>query len=230
MHLRLSIVVPILDEDVALPRLLDHLRAQCGPGSGCSAIFVDGGSSDTSLELLRAAGVLYIEADRGRAQQMNAGAAATDGDVLLFLHADTQMPTGWANAVRDAIRDGHVGGFFRVRLQSARPLLRLTGWLISRRSRLTGIATGDQAIFVARDAFDDLGGYAPLPLFEDVELARRLKARGSVASLGLTVQTSARRWERLGTARTILRMWLLRALYWAGVRPDRLARYYEATR
>ena len=152
-----------------------------------------------------------------------------DGELLLFLHADTRLPTGALPSVRDAAAHAP-GGFFRLRLDSARPLLELTGRAISLRSRLTGIATGDQALWFRRTVFEALGGFPELPLFEDVELCRRARSFGRLAALSLTVETSARRWEREGAVRTIALMWLLRAAYWAGVAPDRLARFYGVAR
>jgi len=161
---------------------------------------------------------------------MNAGAAGARGDILLFLHADTRLPRGALDAVRAAIRSGAVGGSFDVALDSRRPLLRLVALLITLRSRITGVSSGDQAMFVTREAFDRLGGFAPVPLFEDVDFSRRLKRLGPVARLRPPVVTSARRWEHDGALRTIVRMWMLRGLYYCGVDPARLQRHYEAAR
>jgi len=158
---------------------------------------------------------------------MNAGARAATGDVLLFLHADTLLPADAASAVEEALRDPWVvGGRFDVRLGSPRAMLRLVEALMNLRSRLTGISTGDQAIFVRRDVFEAMGGYAEIPLMEDVEFTGRLKRRGRLAALRLRVTTSARKWERDGILRTILLMWTLRFLYWTGVSPARLHRWY----
>ena len=228
-HVHLSVVVPVWNEEATLPHLLSQLRAQCSEPD-CELVIVDGGSTDGTEALLRESGVSWIGAERGRAAQMNAGAAATGGEVLLFLHADTRLPRSWKSAIRGALSDGHVGGFFRVRLNSSRWILRVVGHLITWRSRLTGVATGDQGLFLTRQAFEVAGGYAPLPLFEDVELTQRLKRLGTLVCLPATVVTSARRWDRLGPWRTILRMWILRAMYALGMRADRLARYYEIAR
>lgn len=232
MVVTLSIVIPVFNEAASLPGFLAHLRSvtEAGPLRPPEIIFVDGGSSDGTTEVLHRAGFACISADRGRGSQMNAGAAATGGAGIVFLHADTMLPEDGLRHVADAIERGDVGGFFRVRLDSSRPLLRLVGKLISVRSRLTGVATGDQAIFVQRTTFEALGGYAPLPLFEDVDLSRRIKSHGIVARLDLSVTTSARRWEQLGPWRTIAQMWMLRSLYYCGMNPDRLARYYETAR
>jgi rSAM/selenodomain-associated transferase 2 len=158
---------------------------------------------------------------------MNAGAAAATGDIFLFLHADTRLPPEGAAAVRDALRDPRVaGGRFDVRLDSEHVLLRAVEGMMNLRSRWTGICTGDQAIFVRRSAFEALGGYAEIPLMEDVEFTRRLKRRGRLAALRLRVTTSARKWERDGILRTILLMWALRLLDFVGVSPARLHRWY----
>src|SRR5437867_3143174 len=168
---------------------------------------------------------------RGRAQQMNAGAAAARGEVLLFLHADTRLPAGYAQAVAGALADpAVVGGRFDVRLDAAGLVYQALGRLISLRSRLTRVATGDQAIFVRRVVFERLGGYPLVPLMEDVALSRAMKRAGRVACLSETVTTSARRWQRHGVARTVLLMWALRAAYYAGVPPARLARVYPDAR
>jgi len=195
-----------------------------------TVVVVDGGSDDGGRELLRSSDLTCISAPRGRASQLNAGATAGRGDVILFLHADTELPADACAQIDAAVTAGAVGGFFRVRLDSQRPLLRLVSWMITQRSGLTGVATGDQAIFVTHEAFVLLGGVPPLPLFEDVELCTRLRGLGKVVRLPGTVTTSARRWEDHGPWRTILRMWLLRAGYTLGLSPRILARYYAATR
>jgi rSAM/selenodomain-associated transferase 2 len=222
---RLSIVVPVLDEVRHLAALLPDLATACPEAE---VIVADGGSTDGSLELAaRAAGVRVVTSARGRARQMNAGAAGASGDALLFLHADTRLPPAAARAVLDALADSAVAyGRFDVRFDSPRPAFRLIARLMNARSRLTGICTGDQAIFVRRATFAALGGYAEIALMEDIDLTRRLKRAGRLAALRLRVTTSARKWEREGVARTILLMWTLRVLYLCGARPDRLHRWY----
>ncbi len=227
--LRLNVVVPVHNEVAALPEVLRRLRI-LHERSGVDVVLVDGSSDDGGGKLLRASGLPCISAPRGRAGQMNAGAGTGRGDVILFLHADTRLPQEADVEIRAAINAGAVGGFFRVRLDSRRPLLRLVSWMITTRSGLTGVATGDQAIFMTREAFDQLGGFPPLPLFEDVEICTRLRGLGKIVRLEGTVTTSARRWENHGPWRTILLMWLLRAGYTIGLSPRVLARYYEATR
>ena len=223
----LSVVVPALDEEESLPATLAAARQ---PGV-CEVIVVDGGSRDGTLAVAGPLADRVLRAPRGRAQQMNAGAAAARGDVLLFLHADTRLPAGYAQAVAGALADpAVVGGRFDVRLDAAGLAYRALGRLISLRSRLTRVATGDQAIFVRRAVFERLGGYPLVPLMEDVALSRAMKRAGRVACLNETVITSARRWQRHGVARTVLVMWALRAAYYAGVPPARLARIYPDAR
>ena len=226
-----SIIVPIYNEAAVLPRFLEHLQAlRAADPAGVELVLVDGGSTDSSVQIIEAAGLACRHADRGRAAQMNDGTQAARGDLLLFLHADTNINNTAVAQARQAVADGAVGGFFEVRLSSSRPLLSFVGRMISWRSRLSGVASGDQAIFVTRAAFDEVGGYAALPLFEDVDLSRRLKRLGQFSAVGASVITSARRWENGGAIQTILRMWTLRVLYYCGVSPERLERYYGVAR
>ncbi len=222
-----SVVIPTLNEEDALPATLERARQ---PGVQ-EVIVVDGGSGDATPAIAARHADAVLTARRSRAAQMNAGAAHARGDVLLFLHADTLVPEGFAQAVRAACNEpGVIGGRFDVDVQPSTPLLRLTAALINRRSRLTRISTGDQAIFIRREVFDQLGGYADIPLMEDVDLSRRMKRTGRIACLRQRVTTSARRWQKDGVLRTILLMWSLRALYFCGVSPARLQRAYFDTR
>jgi len=221
----ISIVVPALDEADNLARLLPDLRARW---PAVEVVVVDGGSGDASREVVAAhPAVGWVGSSRGRARQMNTGARQAQGDVLLFLHADTVLPGGALEAIDGALDDpAVVAGRFDVRFDSARPIMRTVAWLMNWRSRLTGISTGDQGIFVRRAVFEALGGYPDIPLMEDVELSRRLKRHGRLVALPLRVTTAARKWEREGAVRTIALMWTLRLLYWAGVSPGRLHRWY----
>ncbi|HSB72611.1 MAG TPA: TIGR04283 family arsenosugar biosynthesis glycosyltransferase [Candidatus Methylomirabilis sp.] len=224
----LTFIIPVLNEAPNLERLLPRLVADC---PGAEIIVVDGGSQDASREVARRHGARVLSGRRGRARQMNGGAGAATGDILVFLHADTALPAKAALAIEAALEDAEVvGGRFDVRLDSRRLLLRLVAALMNLRSRLTGIATGDQAIFVRQSVFASLGGYADIPLMEDVEFTRRLKRMGRLACLRLSVATSARKWEREGVLRTICLMWSLRFLYWLGVPPERLHRWYYPRR
>jgi len=222
---RLSIVVPALNEAANLARLLPDLARDC---PGAEIIVVDGGSDDGTPEVVaRQPGVRLLAGPRGRARQMNRGARAAGGDTLLFLHADTRLPAGAVAAVEDALADaGVAGGRFDVRFDSARALLRVVAWSMNVRSRLSSICTGDQAIFVRRADFEAVAGYPDIPLMEDIELSRRLKRRGRLAALRPRVTTSARKWEREGPLRTIGLMWALRFLHFCGVAPGRLHRWY----
>lgn len=175
--------------------------------------------------------ITLLSSPPGRARQMNTGAASSREEVLLFLHADTLLPTNAREAIDRALCDpACVGGRFDLRFDHEGRWARLIGRLINLRSRWTGIATGDQAIFVRRTAFERLRGFADLPLMEDVDFTRRLKRLGRVATLAEQVTTSFRRWETGGPLRTILLMWMLRFLYWAGVSPHKLSAYYRAVR
>lgn len=220
----LSIVVPMVDEAATLPELLTHLAAW--RDRGCEIVLVDGGSRDDSVAIARAAGFRVMVAERGRARQMNAGAAACGGDILLFLHADTRLPED-ADAKLRAVQAGHAWGRFDVRIDGRPRMLRVVAALMNLRSRSSGIATGDQAIFVRREVFEAVGGFPDQPLMEDIELSRRLLRVSRPACLRARVRTSGRRWEQRGVWRTIVLMWRLRWAYWRGVPAERLAEAYR---
>lgn len=223
--MRLSIVVPVLDEAEGIAAFLQSLQALRAQGH--EVIVVDGGSRDGTPGLAQALADRVVAAPRGRATQMNAGARVAHGDALLFLHADTRLPGDAAKRVADALMSGHVWGRFDVVIEGRSHWLPLIGAMMNARSRVTGIATGDQAIFVSRAGFEAAGGYPDQPLMEDIELSKRLKRLGTPAGLRARVTTSGRRWERDGVWRTILLMWRLRFAYWRGVPTERLvARYY----
>jgi rSAM/selenodomain-associated transferase 2 len=225
---RLTVIVPVLDEARAIEAALAPLQPH--RARGVEVIVVDGGSRDATRALAAPLADRVLEAPRGRASQMNAGAAAAAGDILLFLHADTLLPADAPALVEDAIAGGAAWGRFDVAIAGADPLLAVVALLMNARSRLTGIATGDQALFVRREAFDAAGGYPGIPLMEDVALSRSLRRRSRPACLRRRVVTSARRWERQGTVRTIVHMWRLRLAYALGADPHRLARQYDVER
>jgi len=222
---RLSIVMPVLDEAagiVAALQALAPLRAQ-----GHEVIVVDGGSRDGTPALAAPWVDRVVAGPRGRARQMNAGAALASGDVLLFLHADTVLPAAAASSLRAAMEAGALWGRFDVRIAGASVWFPVIAALMNGRSRLTRIATGDQALFVQATLFHRLGGYADQPLMEDVELSRRLRDVAAPACLKERVLTSGRRWETRGVWRTIFLMWRLRWAYWRGASPEVLARAYQ---
>ncbi|MGH7334436.1 MAG: TIGR04283 family arsenosugar biosynthesis glycosyltransferase [Candidatus Rokuibacteriota bacterium] len=223
--IQLSIVVPVWRELRQLDSLLAGLSAAFAQDE---IIVVDGGSDDGSLDVVRRfPRVTLLEGTRGRARQMNTGARAATGDILLFLHADTRLPRGARAAILDALGDpGVVAGRFDVQFDNPRQAFRMIAALMNLRSRLSGISTGDQALFVRRAVFEALGGYAEIALMEDIELTHRLKRAGRLAALRLRVTTAARKWEQNGVARTIVLMWTLRFLYVCGVSPARLHRWY----
>jgi rSAM/selenodomain-associated transferase 2 len=222
--LRLSIIIPVLNDAASLASLLEGVQAW--REAGHEAIVADGGSRDDSVEVARPLSDRMVVAPRGRASQMNAGAAAASGDALLFLHADTRLPADAPALIVAALDAGAVWGRFDIRIDGRSRWLPVVSRMVNWRSRLTGVATGDQAIFVRRDVFQRLGGFADLPLMEDVELSKRLRALGAPACLKGPALTSGRRWDRHGAWRTILLMWRLRAEYFFGGDPRRLAARY----
>jgi len=220
----LSIILPVLNEAASLSAQLAELQGL--RASGVELLVVDGGSSDGSAALPAALVDALLAAPRGRAVQMNAGARASTGAALLFLHADTTLPPSADQLISRALEDGALWGRFDVRIDGAHPLLRVVERMMNWRSRRTGVATGDQAIFVRRDVFEAVGGYPEIPLMEDIALSKRLKRIAAPACLAEQVTTSGRRWEKHGVLRTILLMWRLRAEYFFGADPQRLALRY----
>ena len=224
-----AVVIPVLDERENIGPVLASVA-----GQAAQVIVADGGSLDGTATLAQAHGATVITAERGRANQMNAGAAALAPGwrVVLFLHADTRLPAGWSEAIGQAVRGGAQWGRFDVRLRSEHPLLRLVGAMMNARSRLTGICTGDQAMFVTAPAWQRVGGFPAIELMEDIAISARLKrCAGRPAALRAAVQVSARRWERNGIWRTIAGMWILRLRYFLGESPPSLhARYYGKPR
>ncbi len=222
--MRLSIVVPVLDEAEGIAASLQPLQVLRAQGH--EVIVVDGGSRDGTPGFAQPLADHVIASPRGRATQMNAGARAAHGDALLFLHADTRLPDAAPARIEQALRQ-HAWGRFNVAIKGRSTWLPLIAAMMNLRSRFTGIATGDQAIFVTRAAFDTAGGYPEQPLMEDIELSKRLKRIGPPACLRARVTTSGRRWDRHGVWHTVLLMWRLRFDYWRGVPAERLAaRYY----
>jgi rSAM/selenodomain-associated transferase 2 len=222
--LRISIIVPVLNEAEGIAAAFAALQPLRGRGH--EVIVVDGGSADSTAALARPLADRVLTSPRGRAAQMNAGAQAAQGDALLFLHADTRLP-GDADALVAEALARRTWGRFDVRIDSPHPALALVGFMMNLRSRLSGIATGDQAIFARRTAFAVAGGFPALALMEDIALSSKLRRGGWPACLRERVVTSGRRWERNGVFATILLMWRLRLMFFLGADPQRLARLYE---
>lgn len=215
----------MLDEAAILGTALDALAPLAAAGS--EVVVVDGGSRDASQRIAIDRGCRVVTAPRGRASQMNAGAKASRGDALVFLHADTRLPQGALAAIAAAL-EHRAWGRFDVAIEGGSPLLALVAAMMNARSRLTGIATGDQAIFVRREAFERVGGFPDIVLMEDIAISKRLRSLESPACLRSRVTTSGRRWEKRGTLRTIFLMWRLRAAYALGADPRVLARAYDS--
>ncbi len=228
----LSIVIPVLNEAPVLAETLEHVRGNAVRGNAVREVLVvDGGSKDATLAIAEAGGAVVLTGKRGRSRQMHAGAKSARGEVLLFLHADTHLPREFDAAVLGALRDPEVvGGRFDLELQPSSPLLALTGTLVNLRSRWSGIATGDQALFVRRSVYEAMGGFELLPIMEDIAFTRALKRRGRVVALRERVITSSRRWRDNGVVRTILLMWTMRLFYFFGASPARLHRWYPDVR
>jgi len=239
MEPRLSIVVPLLNEFAILPQLIEQLESL----DAHQLIIVDGGSQDGSSAWLASnwcqpessntlsQSRLLLTSAKGRANQMNTGAASAIGDVLLFLHADTILPLSAKKEIFDAINMERLWGRFNVSFSDDQSVsMKVVAWFINWRSRLTGIATGDQAIFIQAHLFRQLNGFANIPLMEDVEMSKRLKQHCQPYCSTAQVKTSARRWRKNGVVKTILFMWVLRLGYLIGVPSQRLAKIYRSVR
>lgn len=223
--MKISIIVPVLNEAAGLAGFLAPL--QSWRRQGHQLILVDGGSCDATVALAAGLCDRVLSGPRGRARQMNLGAAAAEGELLLFLHADTRLPADAAASLVALFADPSVKwSRFDVRLSGSGMALRLVAWSMNLRSRWTRVATGDQGIAVRQEVFARVGGYAEIPLMEDVELSKRLRRLGQPGRPSGRITVSSRRWEARGIGRTILLMWWLRLLYWLGDSPEYLARIY----
>jgi rSAM/selenodomain-associated transferase 2 len=223
----ISVIIPVLNEEATILNVLESVK-RLQPEE---IIVVDGESSDRTRELAASTAVAVVTTARGRGRQMNEGAKAATGDALLFLHADTRLPASALEDIRKALADPRVvGGRFDILLDGEGWMFNIIGAMITLRSRLSRVATGDQAIFVRREVFKKIGGYPDIPLMEDVVFSRALKRAGKVACLKSRVVTSARRWEVEGVWRTIFKMWALKLLYLLGISPVRLKKFYSDRR
>lgn len=226
----ISIIVPVLNEAAVIDDLVDDLDSSNQP----ETIIVDGGSIDGTWAALQKLQendrVQVITSDPGRARQMNIGASFASGQVLIFLHADTRLPDDFAQQISPVVNGEHGWGRFDVRFDDDHVLMRTVSGLMNMRSRITGIATGDQAIFVRATLFGTIGGFSEIPIMEDIDLCSRLRKTGPAMRPAEPVITSARRWRANGIVRTIFLMWGLRLAYWLGVGPDRLSYWYRHSR
>ena len=220
---RLSIVVPVLNEAAGIETCLEALQDWRG---SAEIIVVDGGSEDETAALAAAGSDQLITSGAGRARQMNAGAGASRGEYLVFLHCDTRLGIE-PGAMLRVLDRAPAWGFFRVRLSGGAAVFRVIEQAMSLRSQLTMVATGDQCLFVSRSLWEACGGFAEIPLMEDVELCKRLRRSAPPTVVSPPVVTSSRRWEQRGVARTVLLMWQLRLRYWLGADPQQLARLYR---
>jgi rSAM/selenodomain-associated transferase 2 len=226
---KISTIIPVLNEAGTIENTLCNLQAMRQRGH--EVIVVDGGSMDGTLEMAAPLVDRTLQSKRGRAIQMHAGAINAGGDIFWFLHADTLVPDDADHSILTALdtrsRNHSYWGRFNVRLSGDKFLLRIIERLMNLRSRLTGIATGDQGLFVRRDIYERLGGFPEQPLMDDIEFSKRLKGIGRPVCLATELVTSSRRWEQRGVIRTILLMWILRTAYRTGVSARRLAYYYD---
>jgi rSAM/selenodomain-associated transferase 2 len=220
-----AVVIPTLDEETPLRRCLAAV-----PGTVNEVVVADGGSRDATVQVASELGARVVTGRQGRGPQMNQGAAAAQSEILLFLHADSVLPDGAIESIQGVVEDGRKGGGFLVRFDDPSPLFRLGSGLVNIRTRVTRIPLGDQAQFVTRSAFEQLGGFRDWPILEDLDFARRLKALGAIAIVGSPVLTSARRYRRNGILRTIANNWSIWCLFAVGVSPPNLAKRYRQVR
>jgi len=223
--MKVSIIIPVLNEAEHIADTLESLDAYRRQGH--EVIVIDGGSNDDTVSITEQYADKVLRSDAGRAMQMNSGIDEALGDALLFLHADTRLPGDAVSKIIDAIEEGYFWGRFNVRLSGKHFMFRIIERMMNMRSCITGVATGDQAIFVSLESIEIVGAYPRLPLMEDVVFSKRLRKLGWPACIKQQVVTSSRRWEDKGILRTLLLMWRIRLLFFLGVSADKLARQYQ---
>ena len=225
---KFSFIIPVWNEDAIIARTIEHVRA-LGASGGTEIIVVDGDPAGITIKVARHTGVKTAISGKGRGKQINLGAALADGEILIFLHADTLLPPDALELIQTAMDDSScVAGAFDLAIDSEWPVFRLIEKAASIRSRLTRIPYGDQAIFMRKRNFQDLGGFRDIPIMEDVEIMQRIKKRkGKICILRKAVRTSPRRWEKEGIVYTTVRNWILLSLYLCGVKPESLVRFYR---
>lgn len=222
--MKLTVIIPTLNEASTLIQTLEPLQRW---RDRIELIVADGGSTDGTREAARPLVDQVIACPLGRARQMNHATQAATGDAFLFLHADTRLPADFLTRIESTLAsERHLWGRFDIRFEPSNRSMNVVAWMVNRRSRLTGVCTGDQAIFVRAQVFRDFGGFEDMPLMEDIEFSRRLRYLTPPACLDAKVVTSSRRWMQHGIIRTVLLMWWLRLLFWLGVSPERLVRIY----
>ncbi|NJL36421.1 MAG: glycosyltransferase family 2 protein [Leptolyngbyaceae cyanobacterium SM1_4_3] len=223
---KISIIIPVLNEANVIQQILNQLR-----NAAVEIIVVDGGSQDQTVEIVKSLGDRVIHSRPGRAYQMNAGAKAATGEILLFLHADTRLPTGFADLICQTLAQPKtIAGAFALEIDGPQPGLRLVEWGVNVRSRYFQMPYGDQALFLRAETFARFGGFPELPFMEDFELVRRLRRKGKVAIAPASVLTSARRWKKLGVLRTTLLNQVIIAAYLIGVSPEKIVKWYRGDR
>jgi len=222
----LAIVIPVFNEEKVLPDALNNLRQL----NIDELIFVDGGSTDNTKQLIIDAGFNCLTSKAGRAKQMNMGSQNTTSEIILFLHIDTSIGSSNILNIKKTYNQGFLSGRFNIRLSNNGLSYRIISFFINMRSCSTKVSTGDQGMFITRDAFMAVGGFPEIALMEDIALSKKLKALGKVVCLQDVLTTSSRRWEQHGVVKTVLLMWKVRLLYWLGINPEKLAKMYRNTR
>jgi rSAM/selenodomain-associated transferase 2 len=225
--MKISVIIPVLREEAIINRAIERIRAV---DRAVEIVVVDGDPQGRTLQAVICGQALLLASEAGRGRQMNEGARAAGGDILVFLHADTELPANAFGSISSAMMNGRLkGGAFDLAIDGQGVIYRLIEWVASLRSRLTRIPYGDQALFLRRDYFMEIGGYRDMPLMEDVDLMRRLKAGGDrICIIRGKAKTSARRWEQEGVLRCTLRNWAILVLYLLGVSPEKLVKWYPS--